>query len=182
MTILRVTVSRVHQLILYTAIGVASIVDIVLWFMLTLQCQPVSYFWQRVRLITDQMAQVHGSCINLNPIIAMAYVYSGTAAACDFTLGLLPIWIVWRLQMNRRTKAALAGILSIGCMYYLRPPWLVPFANFVCSSASTAVIIRIPYLKDYRDPDFLCEFIRWDFLLKGKDEMRQRDLMTPTLT
>lgn len=26
-------------------------------------------------------------------------------------------------------------------------------------SASAAVIIRIPYLKDYKDPDFLCEYL-----------------------
>lgn len=25
-------------------------------------------------------------------------------------------------------------------------------------SASAAVIVRIPYLHDYKDPDFLCEF------------------------
>ncbi|KAJ5812009.1 hypothetical protein N7474_008310 [Penicillium riverlandense] len=137
MALLRLTVSHVHRLILYASIGVTSIVSIVFWFMLTLQCQPVSYFWQRVRLINDPMTPIHGSCMNLNRIIAMAYVYSGTAAACDFTLGLLPFWIVWKLQMNRGTKAALAGILGMGCV------------------ASAAVIIRIPYLKDYNDPDFL---------------------------
>jgi hypothetical protein len=70
----------------------------------------------------------------------MSYVYSATAALCDFTLGILPVFLVWNLQMNVRTKAALAGILALGGI------------------ASAAVIVRIPYLSDYKDPDFLCKF------------------------
>lgn len=126
MSLLRFTVSQAHRLILYAAIGVTSIVDIVFWFMLMLQCQPVSYFWQRVRLLIDPMAQIHGSCMNLNRILAISYVYSGTAAVGNFTLGLLPIWIVRKLHMSRRTRSALAGILGMGCVYGLRPPTLIP--------------------------------------------------------
>lgn len=55
--------------------------------------------------------------MNLDHIIAMAYVYSVTATLCDFTLGILPGFLVWNLQMNIRTKIALAGILGLGCMY-----------------------------------------------------------------
>lgn len=52
----------------------------------------------------------------------MGYVYSGTATACDLTLALFPIWLVWGLQMSKCTKAALVSILSMGCMYVLRMP------------------------------------------------------------
>jgi hypothetical protein len=55
--------------------------------------------------------------MNLDGIIDIAYVYSVTATCCDLTLGLLPISLVWNLQMNARTKAALAGILGMGCVY-----------------------------------------------------------------
>lgn len=85
--------------------------------MLTLQCQPVAFFWQRVRLLTNPHANVSGTCMNLDHIINMAYVYSVTATICDLTLGLLPIALVWNLQMRLRTKGALAGILGMGCMY-----------------------------------------------------------------
>lgn len=60
--------------------------------------------------------------MNLDNIIDMAYVYSITATLCDLTLGLLPIALVWNLQMNLRTKYALAGILGMGCMYVC--PWI----------------------------------------------------------
>lgn len=117
MALLRLTVSRVHTLILWAVIGVTSTIGLVFWFMLTLQCQPVSFFWQQVRPLMDPTAIVHGSCMDLDSIIAIAYVYSVTATCCDLTLGLLPIFLVWNLQMNLRTKAALAAILGMGCVY-----------------------------------------------------------------
>ncbi|OGE50579.1 hypothetical protein PENARI_c016G02441 [Penicillium arizonense] len=137
LALLRLTVAKMHKIILWAVISVTCAIGLVFWFMLTLQCQPVSFFWQRVRLETNPHANVSGTCMNLDSIIAIAYVYSVTATLCDLTLGLLPIFLVWNLQMNWRTKAALAGILGMGCV------------------ASAAVIIRIPFLHDYKDTDFL---------------------------
>ncbi|KAJ5861824.1 uncharacterized protein N7529_009134 [Penicillium soppii] len=137
LALLRLTIAKTHRLILFTVIGVTCIIGLVFWFMLTLQCQPVEFFWQQIRLKLDPEANVHGTCMNLDSIIAIAYVYSVTATLCDLTLGLLPVFLVWKLQMNTRTKAALAAILGMGCV------------------ASAAVIIRIPFLHDYKDEDFL---------------------------
>ncbi|CAI7624995.1 unnamed protein product [Penicillium glandicola] len=137
LALLRLTVSRAHKIALFIVIGVTCIVGIIFWFMLTLQCQPVDFFWQRVRTYTNPDADVSGTCMDLDYIIDIAYAYSITATLCDLTLGLLPIALVWNLQMNLRTKAALAGILGMGCI------------------ASAAVIIRIPFLHDYKNVDFL---------------------------
>jgi hypothetical protein len=115
--LLRLTIAKVHALILWVVIGVTSIVGLVFFFMLTLQCHPVSYFWQRVRVYYPPHAPVLGSCMSLDSIIAMAWVYSIVATCCDLTLGLLPLFLVWNLQMNSQTKAALAGILGMGCVY-----------------------------------------------------------------
>ena len=117
MALLRLTITRRHTIIIWAVIAVTTIVGLVFWFMLTLQCQPVSFFWQRVRPLMDPTASVSGSCMNLDSIIAIAYFYSVTATCCDLTLGLLPIFLVWNLHMNTRTKAALAAILGMGCVY-----------------------------------------------------------------
>lgn len=106
-------------MILWAVIAVTAIVGLVFWFMLTLQCHPVSYFWQRVRLYTDPTSNISGDCVSLDGIIDIAYVYSVTATCCDLTLGLLPVFLVWNLQMNVRTKIALASILGMGCVYVL---------------------------------------------------------------
>ncbi|KAE8389780.1 hypothetical protein BDV23DRAFT_156481 [Aspergillus alliaceus] len=130
LALLRLTVAKLHSILLWVVIAISIIVGLVFWFMLTLQCQPVSHFWQRTK---------PGTCMDTGSLVNIAYVYSVFATICDFILGLLPIALVWNLQMNTKTKAALAGILSLGCI------------------ASAAVIIRIPYLHHYKDIEFLCE-------------------------
>ncbi|KAL7653351.1 hypothetical protein ACMYSQ_012663 [Aspergillus niger] len=130
LALLRLTVSKVHTILLWCVVGVSIIVGLVFWFMLTFECKPVAHFWQRTK---------PGHCMSIDKLLDIAYVYSVTAMICDFTLGLLPIFLVWKLQMSRQTKAALAGILSLGCI------------------ASAGVIVRIPFLPTYKDTEFLCK-------------------------
>lgn len=54
--------------------------------------------------------------MSIDSLIAIAYVYSIVATICDLILGLLPAFLVWNLQMNVRTKVALATILGMGCV------------------------------------------------------------------
>ncbi|KAF9893174.1 hypothetical protein FE257_012589 [Aspergillus nanangensis] len=133
LALLRLTVSKVHKALLWGVIAFSIVVGLVFWFVLTLQCQPVDYFWERGNPLSGKT----GTCLDVDILINIAYLYSVVATLCDFILGLLPIALVWHLQMNTKTKAALAGILSLGCI------------------ASAAVIVRIPYLHTYKDPDFL---------------------------
>ncbi|KAK1140284.1 putative cation-transporting ATPase 1 [Aspergillus melleus] len=135
LALLRLTVARAHTILLWGVIAVSTVIGLVFWFMLTLQCQPVEYFWHRAKAYLGE--SVTGACLNVDYLIAIAYLYSVVATLCDFILGLLPIALVWNLQMNMCTKAALAGILSLGCI------------------ASAAVIVRIPYLHYYKDTEFL---------------------------
>jgi hypothetical protein len=126
-------------------------------FLMLLQCKPLSFFWTRV----GPNPPANGTCINMSAIIAMTYLYSAVAALCDFTCGLLPVWLVWNLNMKKDAKIALAGILSMACMLVL--PKICTEGDvltraFHISSASAAVIIRFPYVKTFADPEFLCTF------------------------
>ena len=49
-------------------------------------------------------------------LVKVAYVYSCLTIICDLTLGILPIFLIWKLQMSYRTKIAVGGILSMGAM------------------------------------------------------------------
>ncbi|EAU35850.1 cation-transporting ATPase 4 [Aspergillus terreus NIH2624] len=133
LALLRLTVAKAHTILLWTVIALSTAVGLVFWFVLTLQCHPVDYFWRRV----EPKVFGTGKCLDVDILIDIAYLYSVIATVCDFILGLLPIALVWNLQMTPKTKAALAGILSMGCI------------------ASAAVIVRIPYLHTYKDPEFL---------------------------
>ncbi|RMJ25340.1 integral membrane protein [Aspergillus sp. HF37] len=128
-SLLRITILRVHVIILYCAMALAIVIGLLFFFFTVFQCSPVDYFWNR-RTET-------GSCIDVDILINIAYVYSAGAALTDFTIGLLPVFLIWNLKMNRRSKLAVVGILSIGCI------------------AGAAVIIRAPYVKNYKSREFL---------------------------
>lgn len=128
--LLRITIQRVHHYILYLAMLCSVLSGLVFFFVTLLQCQPITYFWNK-----DQ----NGSCLDPNIIAALTYLYSAISMVCDFTFALLPLHIIRGLQMNVRTKYALIPILGMGCV------------------ASVAVLIRFAYIKNFEDPDFLCK-------------------------
>ncbi|CRL24475.1 unnamed protein product [Penicillium camemberti] len=129
--LLRITISRAHAYILYAAMALATVIGLIFFCFTIFQCSPVNYFWNRAQ------PHAHGSCISTTTLIGVAYLYSVGAAITDLTIGFLPVALIWNLHMSRRTKVAIIVILGIGCI------------------ASAAVIIRIPYIPTYRDPNFL---------------------------
>ncbi|KAL2869541.1 uncharacterized protein BJX67DRAFT_370757 [Aspergillus lucknowensis] len=131
--LMRITVQRLHIWILYIVMALTVITGLIFMFVMLLQCKPLEYFWTR----TAMDPAIQGSCVSIELVITMTYVYSAFAALCDFTVGILPIFLVWKLHMRRQTKMAVVGILSMACI------------------ASSAVIVRFPFVKTFRDPDFL---------------------------
>jgi len=62
------------------------------------------------------------------------------AAATDWSLGLMPIWIIWDSHLSRRNKIVVCLLLGLGAL------------------ASTAPIVRLLYLPAFLQPDdFLWE-------------------------
>ncbi|KAL6809507.1 hypothetical protein V8C40DRAFT_259173 [Trichoderma camerunense] len=126
--LLRITVERIHTWIIGSVMLVTVVTGIVFFFVTMLQCAPVSYFWDKTG---------NGSCINIDVIIILTYIYSACSVICDFTFALLPIVLIMQLQMNSRTKIALIPIMLMACV------------------ASAAVVVRFPYVKDFKNIDFL---------------------------
>ncbi|KAL2852102.1 hypothetical protein BJY01DRAFT_260170 [Aspergillus pseudoustus] len=131
--LMRITVKRLHIWILYLVMAFTVITGLMFMFIMLLQCKPLEYFWTRTALDPT----IEGTCISIEIVITMTYVYSAFAVLCDFTGALLPIFLVRNLHMRRKTKMAVVGILGMACI------------------ASSAVIVRFPYVKTFRDPDFL---------------------------
>ncbi|GIC84379.1 putative PTH11-like integral membrane protein [Aspergillus udagawae] len=129
--LLRVMVRPAHRRIMYAVTALTVIVGIIFFIFIMVQCSPVSYFWTRMR------GDTNGKCGYLDAIIIMLYLFSVSSALFDLTVGLLPILLVRNLQMNKRTKIAVAGLLGMACI------------------ASVAIIIRIPFVQTIRDQDFL---------------------------
>ncbi|OJJ37910.1 hypothetical protein ASPWEDRAFT_108934 [Aspergillus wentii DTO 134E9] len=131
--LMRITIKPLHIWTLYTVMTLTVITCIVFMLIMLLQCHPLQYFWTR----HAGDPSIQGYCINMQIVVAMTYVYSVFAGACDFTVGILPVFLVKSLNMHRQTKLAVIGILSMACI------------------ASSAVIVRFPFVHTFADPDFL---------------------------
>lgn len=102
---------------------VFSIFTIFFLFLMIFQCHPISYFWtQNPQPGPDYIAPAGESCIPRWIIADSTYAHGALSAAADWTLGILPIFLVWNLNMNPRTKISVALILALGAVYdYLLP-------------------------------------------------------------
>ncbi|KAI1798945.1 hypothetical protein F4811DRAFT_141614 [Daldinia bambusicola] len=126
--LLRVTPDRIHRRIIYVAAGFTCAAGLTLVFIVMFQCKPVSSFWNR---------KGPRSCLPTDAILTSTYVYSAFAILTDFTFTFLPMYLIWKLQMDTKTKLVLVPIVGMAFM------------------ASLAVIIRLPYVQDFKKEDFL---------------------------
>ncbi|KAK6078917.1 integral membrane protein [Seiridium cupressi] len=126
--LVRIIPDRVHRWIVYVALGLSIFCGLAFFFVALFQCSPVEFFWTRTG---------PGSCISIDIIIDIVYTYSTLSIVTDFTFSILPIWLVWHLHMDKKTKVALIPILSMAC------------------AASCAVAVRLAYVENFRTDNFL---------------------------
>ncbi|KAH8728786.1 hypothetical protein GQ44DRAFT_675386 [Phaeosphaeriaceae sp. PMI808] len=126
--LLRVTVKPIHKWILYAAMAVSVFTGAVFFFVTLFQCSPISFFWNKHQ---------PGQCVPIDVIIALTFLYSACAIISDFTFAILPVFLIWGLNMPRKTRIMLIPILGMACV------------------ASIAVTVRLGHVMKFRDPDFL---------------------------
>jgi hypothetical protein len=106
---MQICVKKSQINIIRTVIIVFSLFTTYFLFLMIFQCHPISYFWAA--------APVAGaSCISREIIADSTYAHGALSAAADWTLGILPIFLVWNLNMNPRTKISVALILALGAV------------------------------------------------------------------
>jgi hypothetical protein len=112
--LLRVVDRRVHKIIIWAATIVTEVYSAFFFFLFVLQCRPSALVWLRYTANPPE-----GSCIDPNIVAYSFYGYSAISCVADWTLAVLPIFVVWNLQMNLRTKMSVVLILAAGIMYVL---------------------------------------------------------------
>jgi len=80
------------------------------FFFLLFQCTPISYIW-------TQYNSGSGHCLSGNTLANVTYAHAAMSALTDWAFGILPIFFVWKLKMNPRTKLSVILILSLGFLY-----------------------------------------------------------------
>ena len=120
--LLRIAVARTHRAIIWTVVLMLEIYSAFYFFLFVLQCRPSAYFWTRY-------TGGKGTCINPRLTIDATYAYSAISCVVDWTLGVIPVFLVWNLHINARTKVVVAMILAVGAMYGPCSPISVPHSH-----------------------------------------------------
>lgn len=108
--LLRLAVTNTYKAIIWTVIIVTEVYSAFFFFLFVLQCRPSSFFW------TQYTPDGRGTCIDPVITVNAFYGYSAISCVADWTLGVLPVFLVWNLQMNTRTKLSVGAILAVGAM------------------------------------------------------------------
>jgi hypothetical protein len=120
--LLRICVNKIHKFIIWAVIGVTEVYSLFFFLLFVLQCRPTSLFWLRYG-----DSPPSGSCLDAIVVSDAFYAYSAISCLTDWTYSILPIFLVWKLQMNKRVKISVVAILAAGAMYDHSPfPFSIP--------------------------------------------------------
>ncbi|KAF6830169.1 integral membrane protein pth11-like protein [Colletotrichum musicola] len=109
---------RLYSIMFWTATCLTTVYPLILWISIACACRPVSYYW-------NQYIGAEGSCINVNLFFLVLGIVN---MFNDIVILFVPVPQIWQLQLNKRTKTSIIGIMLLG--------------GFVC----VASIVRIYYL------------------------------------
>ena len=107
--LLRICTSKLHQWIIKSTMAIISLLTAIYFVFVIVQCHPVSYFWL-------QFSGLKGSCFPAIIVQKITIAYSALAAATDIIFGVLPIFVIWNLKMNRKAKMVVGCLLGLGIM------------------------------------------------------------------
>ncbi|SPN98900.1 related to integral membrane protein pth11 [Cephalotrichum gorgonifer] len=135
--LLRLAVQKVYRYILWASLVIITIWSLVLFFWNIFQCKPVEAQWD--------YAMIGGECVSITEVVAAAYALSVMTILSDWLYALLPIPMLWKVDMTRQAKLTVILILGLGIF------------------ASIATLIRLKFLADLEQTD--------DILFAGTDAM-----------
>ncbi|KAK0111610.1 hypothetical protein ONS95_001956 [Cadophora gregata] len=123
--LLRIAVRPLYIWILRSSIVVVAIWSFVIFMYDIFQCLPVQAQWD--------FTIEHPKCVTGTSFVAAAYSISVMTIVTDWLYALLPIPMLWSVQMTTQAKVTVAFILSLGIF------------------ASIATLIRLRYLIELTD-------------------------------
>lgn len=107
--LLRITIHPWHIFIIRTIMAIAAVVGVAYTALVLCQCRPISFWW-------DLDPTHTGQCLSASLVMYFTYAVSALNSFADWTFGILPIFVVKDLQMKRRVKVIVSGIIGLAAM------------------------------------------------------------------
>jgi hypothetical protein len=108
---MRVCRYKAHKFIIAACLSVVWLSSTIYLFIALFQCSPPKWFWEQFSVSGST-----GSCQHTGLASKMALAHSFVLAISDFALGLLPVIVLWNVQINVRKKAVALILLSLGLL------------------------------------------------------------------
>jgi hypothetical protein len=106
--LLRIAVKRRYIYTLKISMAIISIWSTVIFLYSIFQCTPVEAQWD----FTIQPQK----CVSGNSFVAAAYSISVLSIVSDWMYAIMPIFMIWSVQMNLQKKLTVGFILSLGIL------------------------------------------------------------------
>ncbi|PTB37370.1 uncharacterized protein TrAFT101_011097 [Trichoderma asperellum] len=122
------TMAPMVRRILVGSISILSIVSIAAIFIFAFQCRPLSVAW----------GVGTGTCLPGSAIANTAYAVSAADILFSWLYGLLPIYLLWSVQISMRTKLVVSVLLGFGAVSCIATILRLNYAIEVSRLPSTA--------------------------------------------
>ncbi|PVH71601.1 hypothetical protein DL98DRAFT_398008, partial [Cadophora sp. DSE1049] len=132
--LLRITQQRRYSYAIFACMFILVLTNIAMFGIMLFQCKPISYYWDQFFL---KVHTVQGTCIDRQIVLNIGYLFAATGIVVDWVFALMPIPMLWGINMRPQVKLSVIVILGLGIF------------------ASTATIVRLIYVLDLiksRDP------------------------------
>src|SRR3954469_6295402 len=107
--LLRLTLGSPYEYVLWGALAVNLILCFIGSFYMIFNCHPIVYAW------TQADADVNGYC-NYDSADALGYAWAGFSTALYALHVLIPVFLVWNMQMHIKKKVFVVTVLGLGLM------------------------------------------------------------------
>jgi len=107
--LLRIASTRPMRITIYAVMGLMVAFSTAFLFIAISQCSPVQFYW-------DWVPDTPGTCSSQKILADTGYAHSAISFVADWTLALIPIWLLWNVQISRRRKFGIAVLLSFGLL------------------------------------------------------------------
>ncbi|KAF4899282.1 hypothetical protein CGCF415_v010555 [Colletotrichum fructicola] len=104
LSLLRFSRSRWYSRSLWALIVFVVLYGIFAWVTIALYCKPLAGYWDK---------SLEPECYDIKLVISFGLFYTSSCMFTDVCFAVLPIPVIWTLQMKRRTRIYLIGILSL---------------------------------------------------------------------
>ncbi|MBE3046129.1 hypothetical protein IMZ48_27045 [Candidatus Bathyarchaeota archaeon] len=102
----RITTNRRHVIFLWLLIALSVIITVIAIGAVLFRCRPVAASWNPEL----------GTCVDQTIIIILTYVVSGMNLVTDWAVAIMPIFILWNIQMRKTLKRMAGVVMGVGAL------------------------------------------------------------------